>query len=719
MSFNNFLLNAIHIIFICYLLILIERFFFFIFSKEKNEKITHFIMFLVILNVILYAGGKYLKILYFLKNQEITGIATLFIYISAFNAVLGMGIFLTFIFKLWKYKKSLIIGIIMFSVTLLLTIFLFLLKQYYLSKITDFIGCITTSFFIYSLATIELIKQYKNYSKENIWVKEFFICALMLLLFMYIGACFSFFRLVIWENFFANIGFFFLVISVYLTRTWQYSRQYTELKIQKQIDIQQKHLIQTIVNVKHDERTSLTNTKNSLDIIEKKIKNINDDDFKRAVEIVKREICKQIRFDDNIVDSYKYDKGFQVYENKSVRNFSSILNDEIRNFFYTAKNKGLKINAKVENEIYVKADKRLINKILSNLISNAIKYTEKGHIDVELLSKKNMLVFSISDTGQGLSKQRISDIYDRYKLLGEKKRKNEGIGLGLLNVIDAVNNLNGKFNIHSIEGKGSIFTIILPRYTKKETDIVINSYELTHTDTYEDIVLLEPINKPGRPWLLILDDDERILSDLVYSLNYKVGAEFNLYMASSVNEAIRVIDDIGVHNKEYPAVIISDLSMDENDGDEFVEKMKYYEGFRSIPVIFLTAKIDDESISKGLKHAISYVKKPFNIDHLVLQIKSIINTLYYFQQENSILQNNDRLFENRCYMFKISGKQKEVLQLLLSGYLQNEIAVKLNIGSSTVGSHIERIYEKLGLVDGYEKNEKRLKLFETFKNTSF
>ena len=286
--------------------------------------------------------------------------------------------------------------------------------------------------------------------------------------------------------------------------------------------------------------------------------------------------------------------------------------------------------------------------------------------------------------------------------------------MGLINVIDAVKILNGKLEIESEKNTGSSLKIILHNYAIKDSDVIQDEFVLTGPEEIEDSVPLEPNNIPGRRFLFVIDDDSSIISTLVNSLN--INGSYNLYIASSVNEAFQVIKNIEINHKDFPQLIITDIKMPGMDGDDFIDKLKEYKGFRSIPVMFLTG-IDDEDYKKRcLEHGICYIDKPFNIEHLKVQINTILKTMYYIQHEKHILDNKDHIFEEKCKEFKITDKQKEVLKLFLNGLKFNEIAIRLEIARGTVVTHMDRIYEKVNL---FNNSEKKMKIRELFSSTTF
>ena len=650
------------------------------FFKIKYKEFFYFSLFCICFAVLELTRGilPFSEIIFYKK----------YLYLVFINIIVGTSIFYPISLKIITNKK-----ITRFSKTFYIIesaiLFFYFIFNYDNMRALYFILLSLFTVYFFFILFYDFVKK-KNYyfSPDNLIIISY---CLLLVLFL-ICSILLIFNMLTSPKILYTSYYIFSILNA-LALGLKIYEEHIELSTKKQMEKLQKSKIQAIINITHDTRTSLSNMINAFEVIVQETKKISSQIFQNARSVINREIHKLYRYIENITDAQKTDDGTIIYSADTVYCLSAVIQDEIRNFYFSAKKKNLKFEAEIEKNIFIKADRNLLFKIISNLFGNAVKYTEKGIITVSLQAADNKINFTVRDTGRGISQEKISRIYKRYELAGEKKRKKEGLGFGLISVMDAVKALQGQLVISSREGKGSAFTVTLPGYWKKHTDTVKNDYILSHPEIFEEPIVPKVENRPGRMFLFVLDDDERILSDLIYELNSK--GDYNLYIAQSVKEAFRMIDEIEAYNKEFPRIIISDIMMQGLDGFDFVEKLKMYKRFRSIPVIFLTAKVDRKSRENGLKMGISYITKPFNASHLKLQINSIINTLYYTSQERTTLYGYQSYIDNKCDLFKLSDKQKHIVKLLLSGYRNKDIEKELNIAKTTVSTYLDKIYEKM------------------------
>jgi DNA-binding NarL/FixJ family response regulator len=189
--------------------------------------------------------------------------------------------------------------------------------------------------------------------------------------------------------------------------------------------------------------------------------------------------------------------------------------------------------------------------------------------------------------------------------------------------------------------------------------------------------------------------------------------KYNVYYAFNGEEALRKIKWIPL-----PDLIISDIMMDEMDGNEFYEELKKDNTLNNIPFIFLTAKSTSDDKIKGLlKGAVDYIYKPFLIDELAAKVDSItknrenqrkINIDEFEKKLHDLLNKKNRInYEHLFKKYKINPKEKIVIMLLKDGLEYKEIGVELNLSLSGVKKRIYNIYKKCGV-------QNKLELFNLF-----
>jgi DNA-binding response OmpR family regulator/anti-sigma regulatory factor (Ser/Thr protein kinase) len=289
----------------------------------------------------------------------------------------------------------------------------------------------------------------------------------------------------------------------------------------------------------------------------------------------------------------------------------------------------------VENEIVIYLDRDKVEKIFTNILSNAFKFTpEGGMVEVSVNKEDKQINVIVSDTGIGIQKEKISKVFDRfYQVDGSHTREQEGTGIGLSLTKELVELHKGKIEVESEEGKGTIVTISLPLgkehlkpdeiYEPDKDKISFETkesiyFEETKTDLSADNTGkfdLSSITQTENPLLLIVEDNADVR-------NY---IKDNLKKDYRVVEAVDGEDGWNKSLENLPDLIISDVMMPKMDGFKLCEKLKTDERTSHIPVILLTAKASKEDKLEGYETgADEYLMKPFEPDELRTRIRNLI-----------------------------------------------------------------------------------------------
>jgi CheY-like chemotaxis protein len=305
----------------------------------------------------------------------------------------------------------------------------------------------------------------------------------------------------------------------------------------------------------------------------------------------------------------------------------------------------LKLDIKNQNiPGYIDRDK--FEKIFTNLLSNAFKYTpEDGVIEVVVLSTSppsssplnnegiRRVNLTISNTGPGIPADRIDKIFYRFYQADDNfKKDSEGSGIGLALTKELVEACRGEILVESSPNKNTTFKIALPisRESFKENEIAEISTDVkdfpllkgargmfeSNTEMTEVVgIEAKSKSKKSAPLILIVEDNPDVTS----------------YICSFMENDYRILTaengKIGLKKTldKYPDLVISDVMMPEMDGFELCQKIKSDERISHIPVILLTAKADLESKIEGLEFgADDYVTKPFEADELKIRSKNLI-----------------------------------------------------------------------------------------------
>ena len=253
----------------------------------------------------------------------------------------------------------------------------------------------------------------------------------------------------------------------------------------------------------------------------------------------------------------------------------------------------------------LKGDKGKVKEIINNLLTNAIKYTEKGNINLTIKCVNNIdkkisnIIITCEDSGRGIKAENIKKLFTKFERLDvERNTTTEGTGLGLAITKSLVEIMGGKINVQSTFGKGSIFMVQIPQKIE-QIERPLTEEELSNTASNN-----KEEREYGTKKILIVDDNK---------LNIKVAKralqEFNFEIeeALSGEEAIKKVEE----NNTYD-LILMDIMMPGLSGDKTLLKLKEKENFKT-PVIALTADAvagsKEKYISLGF---VDYIAKPFN-----------------------------------------------------------------------------------------------------------
>ncbi len=271
-----------------------------------------------------------------------------------------------------------------------------------------------------------------------------------------------------------------------------------------------------------------------------------------------------------------------------------------------------------------------IEKILVNLISNAIKNTKaEDTIACSVcIIKDSVLEIKISDTGKGMTKEAVNELFTPYYMnYDEEEFKRNSSGIGLTFVKSIVDYLHGHIEVYSTLGKGSEFVVSLPLSYTKEDNVVRDQNQsikkagvnLSYVksdlkNSYNDLLTPKVDDKPYQ--MLIVEDTADLAQVLVEHYN----DEFTVHHASNGKEALEMIEG------EEPDIIISDVMMPKMDGIEFCKQLKSKEATSHISVFLLTARDTHDDKITGLKAgAEAYITKPFDFEEVDLLVRNSLN----------------------------------------------------------------------------------------------
>jgi len=417
-----------------------------------------------------------------------------------------------------------------------------------------------------------------------------------------------------------------------------------ELKIAKIEKAKEHELTQTklrfFTNISHEIRTPLTLIKGYLD--ELVVAKATDVRWGSPLNAIYQNTQKLLMLINQLLD-------FRKIENDSLGVSVSKVDvneqiDEVINFFrYSAERQSKKIEFHSDfSGQYCWYDEDKLEKILFNLISNALKFSDsggtvrvtllvtdnKGHLGNKEIKK--VMILEVKDTGRGIDKANLEGIFRRfYQVNSEGEEHFQGSGIGLAFTQRLVEIQQGMISVESELGQGTTFRVVLPASKDHIADYIPDeNMELTEGNQHRELNgwpdLLETEvheNDPGDVELvftvLIVEDNAEVLTLLkrVFNTDYRV------FMAKNGQEGLELAREL------QPDIVISDVVMPIMDGYELCRQLKSNYITSHIPIILLSAKTSDEHQVEGYEFgADAYMTKPFNGEVLKSHIKSIITS---------------------------------------------------------------------------------------------
>lgn len=359
-----------------------------------------------------------------------------------------------------------------------------------------------------------------------------------------------------------------------------------------------------------------------------------------------------------------------------------------------------------ENPIMMYIDKEVIAIILDNLVSNAIKYTDQGNIDISVerrrSGERHLVDITVSDTGHGISAKALPHIFDRYyQENGPHQASGTGIGLSLVKKLVTLH--HGEVKVESNLEQGTSFIVTLDEneiYPDALRGDENASAKLQGNDAASDVLNSEEAVlsvENGKLLLLVVEDNREILDYVAESFI----DEFDVLKAGDGREGLALALD------KVPDVIISDVMMPNMDGNAMCRALKKDIRTSHIPIILLTAKDSFEAKEKGYDSgADSYITKPFTHSLLRSRILNLLQQrrrdkmLIQESKETNLAQKKEQLRES---LNKIDQEFFDKLNKLIEENISGDVDV--NLIASNLAVSTSTLYRKMKALTGISTNE--------------
>ncbi|XOV77856.1 MAG: ATP-binding protein [Aestuariibacter sp.] len=485
-----------------------------------------------------------------------------------------------------------------------------------------------------------------------------------------------------WLSWQAYLAYAFTIVTLayllYLYRTRKLRKQNIYLEhIVKERTATIKDLLEQkqhfFANVSHEFRTPLTLILGPLEAIYKKV---SEHEIKSQLEVVTRNARRLKHMVDQILELARLETAKSI--DKQVYSVSDSVNVLVQSFESLVADKRQKIEIKNLVDAKVELIVDSFERILGNLISNAVKYCPVGAtISINTAIEDDYLVMTVTDDGPGISEENKKRVFERFTRLDAGEHiQGAGIGLALVNELVVSN--KGKILLESEPGQGASFTVYLPLATDQNSKIAqVNASVDFYTSIEEDATdsenatnaktdSIQEAKKDVAANILVVEDNK----DLREYIAENLSQDFTITTAKDGEEGFKK----SISN--IPDLIISDVLMPRMDGFELSRALREEQSTSHVPIILLTAKGDDESRMTGWRENVDdFIAKPFNVEELKLRINRLLSIREILKKRFSQEVSNNLATKNKNPISFQSKKDMEFFQKfedIIANHYQDE-----------------------------------------------
>ncbi|HML27727.1 MAG TPA: ATP-binding protein [Hyphomicrobium sp.] len=463
---------------------------------------------------------------------------------------------------------------------------------------------------------------------------------------------------------------YFLVLTCIISVTavhFNYRRRFNEFRLKYKLASQHQELSaldrlksQFFANVSHELRTPLT-------LILAPVEKLKSDAARlgpsgeQLLDVIENNALRLLRLVNDILSLIRLEEGRTALAKKPI-DMGHFLKHTTASMKHLAALKGIQLDLQEPTgDLLIKADQDALEKIVSNVIANAIKFTPPGgRIDISATREDGLVTATIADTGIGIPAEQLPHIFDRfYQVDGSATRRHQGLGLGLALVRELMTRHGGDVTATSHTGRGTTFVLRFPHALEA------SKFSMTSSEETPDQLADDPLRtfdrKASARAIMVSETPEVSLGgasaneqsdldkrpDLPLLLVVDDEPDMRRYLVSMLRESYRVIEaDDGISalkkaREEKPDLILLDVMLPGVSGLEVCRSLKERAETRAIKIIVLTARVDEDAKIVALRHgADDFLIKPFS----GLEVRSrIANLIRAAQLESDLHRTNAEL----------------------------------------------------------------------------
>ncbi|MFW6389009.1 MAG: hybrid sensor histidine kinase/response regulator transcription factor [Marinilabiliaceae bacterium] len=404
-------------------------------------------------------------------------------------------------------------------------------------------------------------------------------------------------------------------------------------------------------NISHEIRTPLTLIHAPLQELMKR-KDVSSDVHK-SLAVMSRNVRRLLNMVNQLLEFRKMDRG-HLKPVPSQLNLKELCHDTVTAFQSLAEQKKIRIEVDAEEDIFVHADEKMVTTAIYNLLSNAFKFSPSGglvSIIVEMNTAGQLAIIKVCDSGPGIPESEKTRVFQRFTQVDSKERDHlAGSGIGLSIVKEFIELNNGEVSVYNLDMGGCCFEIKIPLNglvtgasasesgrelgsgASPVEDCVAGVPQETEKGEFADRDKNEAIepgvedNAGAHLSMCIIEDDVELANWLANVF----GNDFRTHVFNDGDKAYAEL------SSAMPDIVICDVMLPGMSGIELCRKTKEHVETSHIPFVMLTARSGEDNVLEGLDiGADSYMTKPFNIDILKAQVRTLIRSREAFRKKFS------------------------------------------------------------------------------------
>lgn len=398
-------------------------------------------------------------------------------------------------------------------------------------------------------------------------------------------------------------------------------------------------------NISHDFRTPLTLITGPAEIMEKDSGLQKKPVVKQSIQSILQNSRKLLRLVDEMLDLARLDSN-QVVLNEEELILFSTCEAVFQSYQAAAQQKKLQYQFEYQlpRNYHLVTDPGRLEKILNNLIGNALKFTGTGSVIFTVAEHQDKIIFEVKDTGRGIPPEDLPHIFDRYfQSKQEALSTSNGSGIGLSLSLELAKLMGGDIAVNSSFEEGSTFALTLPangankpiQIEEKQEAQLAEALPLTKDQ------LIAPALAESK--ILIVEDNLEV-QEFIKSL---LDRQYEVITKPNGLEALEYLSTFSQNNQLPVDLILSDINMPKMNGYELLRALKADDHLRQIPIVMLTARVKEKSKFEALRMGVDdYLTKPFSPTELQLRVNNLLTNYHQRQAYRKVFNVEPQFVES-------------------------------------------------------------------------